>query len=539
MNYYSPKMNNMNEDYFLYTRGATVPKTVTRVRIHHSVEHIPDDAFMYCFDLVEVELHDGLRTIGQCAFLSCRSLLRIIIPSSVISIGNDAFFNCTALVEVKLYEGLRRIGAYAFWHCISLLRINIPSSVISIGNEAFLKCSAMVEVNLHEGLQEIGDEAFRQCSSLLRIIIPSSVASIGNGAFKYCQALVQVELYEGLSSIGQEAFYNCISLLRIIIPSSTISIGNDAFARCNLLRNAAIPSTSAITQEQFASSFHTLCCSDITLDLIKGRFDGLSLHRLCNNYNPAPGTQAEVQSQCESFIQAVNQHSVLEFQRRDCLGMTPLHVILCSGKYNGMRVIQCMVEKCPDALLIQDKWGKVPLDYALLGKASIAIIDLLFATHSKRWEALPFDFGVTIFERLAWMHKHAQFVRDVIRVQRTHFPSLVVDWQHLAYAINPETITRIPIGTFRVFVEASLSVRRYNCMSEEHRIEVDARIHEIEEDNDHDELEEEDVIHYFGEIRDMVTRFVQLHHALLQEAGNTLVHAGMPKDAVKQVLSFL
>jgi hypothetical protein len=76
-------------------------------------------------------------------------------------------------------------------------------------------------------------------------------------------------------------------------------------------------------------------------------------------------------------------------------------------------------------------------------------------------------------------------------------------------------------------------------MSEDHHSEVDARIREIEEDNDHDELEEDDVIHYYGEIRYMVTRFVQLHHALLQEAGNTLVRAGMPKDAIKQVLSFL
>ena len=76
-------------------------------------------------------------------------------------------------------------------------------------------------------------------------------------------------------------------------------------------------------------------------------------------------------------------------------------------------------------------------------------------------------------------------------------------------------------------------------MSEDHRSEVDARIHEIEEDNDHDELEEDDVIHHYGAIRDMVTRFVQLHHEFLQEAGNTLVRADLPKDAVKHVLSFL
>ena len=70
-------------------------------------------------------------------------------------------------------------------------------------------------------------------------------------------------------------------------------------------------------------------------------------------------------------------------------------------------------------------------------------------------------------------------------------------------------------------------------MSEEHRNEVDTRIDEIM-----NRPHRVNVNHY-EEIRDMVTRFVQLHHEFLQEAGNTLVQADMPLDAIKQVLSFL
>ena len=85
-------------------------------------------------------------------------------------------------------------------------------------------------------------------------------------------------------------------------------------------------------------------------------------YRLCNNINPTQGTQAKVQARCESFIQiqVVDQYPVKVFQHRDCLGMTPLHILLCS--YYDMRVLECMIEKCPDAVLIQDKWGEVPLD---------------------------------------------------------------------------------------------------------------------------------------------------------------------------------
>ena len=418
----------------------------------------------------------------------------------------------------------------------NLTRDRIHHSVKHIPAGPFHGCTALVVVELHEGLCSIGMKAFYECSLLLRIIIPPSVYYINGYAFQECINLVEVELRKGLSSIGQWAFGSCSSLLRIIIPSSVSNIGNDAYGSCGLLRNVTISSTSAITQEQFASSFPTLHDKEITLDLIKGRFDELSLHRLSININPKQGTQeAEVQARCESFIQVVNQYPVKEFQHRDCLGMTPLHVILCSGIDSSMRVIQCLIEKCPDAMLIQDKWGEVPLDYALLGNASIAVISLLFMTHSKRWEDMPFDFG-NMIQRLARMNKPAQFVRDVIRVQRTHFPSLVVDWQHIvAQSFSQYDEDRILIGTFRVFVEASISVRLYNCMSEDNRIEVDARIHEIEEDND----QYIDAIHYFGVIRNMVTKFVHLHQELLQEAGNTLVQADMPTDAIKHVLSFL
>ena len=88
------------EGVFLYTKGVSVPRNVTRVRIHHSVKHIPFHTFSGCTTLVEVELHEGLRSIGMKAFYECSSLLRIIIPTSVSDILNGAFSGCTALVEV-------------------------------------------------------------------------------------------------------------------------------------------------------------------------------------------------------------------------------------------------------------------------------------------------------------------------------------------------------------------------------------------------------------------------------------------------------
>jgi len=139
----------MTADYFLYTVGIVVPKTVTRIRIHHSVKHIPDFAFFDCTNLVEVDFHEGLYSIeiGNSAFKNCSSLRRCNIPSSVRTIGVAAFYACTAMVEVELRVGLRTIGRDAFMNCRSLLHIIIPSSVRSISvvhSSIVVHCAAAI-----------------------------------------------------------------------------------------------------------------------------------------------------------------------------------------------------------------------------------------------------------------------------------------------------------------------------------------------------------------------------------------------------------
>ena len=251
----------------------------------------------------------------------------------------------------------------------------------------------------------------------------------------------------------------------------------------------------------------------------------MPVHRLCNNYHPMQRDTGD------ALIQMINPFPVKKFQDQDCLGMTPLHVLLCSGIDYDTPVIQYMIEKCPDAMLIKDIWDEVPLAYALLGNASIAIINFLFMMHSKRRELIPFDFGIMI-HRLAKMGKPASFVRDVIRAQRTHCPGLLslVDWQEIVDQSMSQD-NSVPIGTFRVFVEASVSERCYNRMSNAHRTEVDIRICQIEQNNDYSEN------HYYDEIRGLVTRYVQLHNELLQEVA--IIIAQQATDAVEHVLDFL
>ena len=61
-----------------------------------------NNSFYYYTALVEVVLHDGLRSIGANAFSGCKSLVHIVIPATVTSIGDKAFCECKGLEKLYL-----------------------------------------------------------------------------------------------------------------------------------------------------------------------------------------------------------------------------------------------------------------------------------------------------------------------------------------------------------------------------------------------------------------------------------------------------
>ena len=70
-----------------------VRRTLTHVRFDSSVKEIPPRLFQFCFDLVTVELNEGLKFIKEDAFHGCTSLRQLIIPSSVKKIESRAFLH--------------------------------------------------------------------------------------------------------------------------------------------------------------------------------------------------------------------------------------------------------------------------------------------------------------------------------------------------------------------------------------------------------------------------------------------------------------
>jgi hypothetical protein len=412
--------------------------TETHIRIDPDVTLIPECAFENR-DFVEVVLPEGLQEIGHCAFDGCTSLKTINLPDGLLSINNGAFRSCN-----------------------SLLVIDIPSTVTFIGAAAFFECAALKEVSLYEGsLRTIGEQAFYDCPSLVKICIPSTVVSIDNTTFWGCKSLVEANLCEGVRRIDEEAFRDCTSLLRINIPSTMQFIAETAFYNCPLLRNVASP------------TFQVLEC---TVDMLKYRFGELPVHELCF-YHSRPSLMGYTSNDSVEWIHddTYEKPPLGDCSTVDCLGMTPLHVLACSGTH-AFRLYQHIAESFPNALLATDQWGDVPLTYVMLSDAPMEILLYCLSLHKRLWGEMPFDF-VEMINRLVNC-KSDTCIRKIILAQRSIFPDLEVNWKGIVEG-SKSTQCMVPLSVFRVLVEASASSRP-RCMNVEHHIEVNKRIADIQ-----------------------------------------------------------
>ena len=182
-----------------------------------------------------VVINEGVTSIGNHAFNSCRGVASITIPSSVTSIRRNAFSSCISLASITIPNSVRTIGESAFSSCRSLFSITIPNSVTSIGMNAFRDCQSLASITIPNSVTTIEYGVFASCYNLASITIPNSVKAIREGAFFACRSLVSVTIPNSVRAIGESAFSNCSSLASITILNGVRSIGDAAFFKCSSL----------------------------------------------------------------------------------------------------------------------------------------------------------------------------------------------------------------------------------------------------------------------------------------------------------------
>ena len=193
-----------------------VPQAKTEIEILNGVNTIGHHAFEGCANLTSISIPDTVKLIGKFAFEQCNGLKSITIPDNVTFIGNWAFTNCANLKSVILPNSITAISGFTFSFCENLESITIPDNVTSIGGRAFSWCKRLKSVAFGDNskLKSIDDYAFSECKSLASIIIPDSVTSIGKYTFSYCTSLKSVIIPDGVTSIGFKAFEDYTEIIR-------------------------------------------------------------------------------------------------------------------------------------------------------------------------------------------------------------------------------------------------------------------------------------------------------------------------------------
>lgn len=148
----------------------------------------------------------------------------ITIPNSVKEIEEGAFRNFKELKEVKLNEGLKSIGNYAFLGT-SISSVVLPKNIVGFGRDVFNSdCKIILDSNITCISRGIA-KAFENSK---KVIIPNFVKEIEEGAFEGFENLKEVVLNEGIERIGSYAFRNP-RLEVVTIPNSVKEIGTNAF----------------------------------------------------------------------------------------------------------------------------------------------------------------------------------------------------------------------------------------------------------------------------------------------------------------------
>ena len=161
--------------------------------IPNTVEHIGGAAFYGCQHMANpLVIPEGVKTIGEGAFMFCLSLPSISIPNSVTWIDGYAFYQCSSLTSITIPENVTNIGAYAFYLCNALKSVtwNAKNCADFEPYEAivpfYLIRSQITSFTFGDKVEHIPAYLCYNMDNLSSITIPEHVTSIGEGALAYC-----------------------------------------------------------------------------------------------------------------------------------------------------------------------------------------------------------------------------------------------------------------------------------------------------------------------------------------------------------------
>ena len=305
-------LQKIGRNAFSYSRLASVTFAE-----NGSLTEIGAFAFDGCYSLTEIEIPEGVQTLGEQAFASCESLTALAFPASLTSIGKKQTSYCTKLNSLTVAAdnpvyaasgnclvekatktlvmgcnasvipadgSVEVLAEDAFYGCYSLTEFAIPASVTTIEYNALPDGSNLV-YNVYEGGKYFGNEDNRYMvfvgvvdkdaesivlantvkilapkafygANISAVVIPASVETISAYAFQYNGTLTSIVIPANVKTIGKYAFSGCraIKTLSFEENSAIENIGDGAFWECMALETVTLPAgLSEVGREAFRS----------------------------------------------------------------------------------------------------------------------------------------------------------------------------------------------------------------------------------------------------------------------------------------------
>ena len=242
---------------------------LSEITLPDSISKLGKHCFEFCKSLNEISLPDSINCISDDCFSSCRNLYNIKFPSQLEEIGEGAFFECP-FWDLELPEGVKSIGSYAFSDCKVLEKIALPESLISIGDNAFQRCNYLSELNIPSNVEYLGNNILyasnkvktltvselnpyytdenniiysKDMSTLIycdtdysetteTLNIPSSVKVIKSFAFSDNTRYATINVPDSVETIEGSAFSDNYTIININLGKGVSKIGPDAFNDC-------------------------------------------------------------------------------------------------------------------------------------------------------------------------------------------------------------------------------------------------------------------------------------------------------------------
>ena len=327
-----------------------------------------------------------------------------------MTIRRNTFSSCRELEVVELCDGLLEIGESAFQNCKSLKQITIPSTVVRIG--AYALQIVPVSIQLPDSIESIGHRAFVS-NDISNFRIPPRISTIREGTFICCRYMFSLELPETVTDIEERPFSN--SLRNIALPSAAeISVQGDPFLYSDDLKQLFLSDTNII-------------------NALKHRFDNLPIHKMVyyQSYNNV--TSDELNNATAIDINRRNSQWQTGRQQ-DCLGMTPLHILACSTVQN-VELYRVLVNKYPANLVTVDRWGALPLLYAVWGRAPSEIIQFLVDSYKSTYPNYEFDWD-DMMTTLGLARAPPTVIQNLLDLQQQSFPEETIQLDRVLYSLG-------------------------------------------------------------------------------------------------------